>query len=314
MSLKQTHNKSDQELKRRQMFAPQKTVELQAPVTREDATENLQALQHGLLILNLLSPSRFLAFQGHSVTPIFDGTCPECFWRMREELILDNFSTDILDFRTCCVNCSHKFFTTGELKTLKLAPSEGKARFIALRADQTKDQFEAFLAEYEEQPPHQQVIQELAIVRPELAWNAYWHGHSKFEPENDTIGAVIQFFLLGTVPEIKEEVPYNPLSDPNDIVLDEELQQDVIQVELDGEEHRGPKIQPLIRKKAVRKIAKRGGIPRVAKETDSHLQDMTTDFVENLLENASLLMAHRKGKTLKPKDLDLAMSIRRRHW
>lgn len=66
-----------------------------------------------------------------------------------------------------------------------------------------------------------------------------------------------------------------------------------------------------ISKAAVKRIAKNTGVKRVALTGASRIQDATAAFVEGLIADSTLVMEHRKAKTMQARDTDLVMQIRR---
>lgn len=313
---------------------------------------------------------RFLASGSpNNVPPTFVGRCPECDYKLTEQDILDGFTDNNVDFTTECPECYHRFITSATLTVFGET-----AEFPCLCAEQTRDQVKLFTRDYKDlDVTDAQLVNEIAIKRPELAWNAYWHGRDEGE-EEDRVADVIQFFLFGSLPQEDDidpfarsadfiplpapgaspihpsfeptfgfaevgfaeavweggledgmdepEVGYVKMEEHDDVVLfdDEPTNNHGPVIDEEDEEKEDKKIKhkislpkigkrDQISKAAVKRIATKSGAKRVAKKGTERIQTLTQIFVDDLITSSTLVMNHRKAKTLKDKDADLVMKI-----
>ena len=335
-------------------------VGVRVPVTRQEAERSLHQYRSGARLTEagrkvfLESGNRFQAPQ----PPSFDESeCPNCQYCLTENQIIAGFRDDNLDFTTECPVCEERFITTATLKVVGEI-----ATFPCLCRNQTKDQCDFF---FEKQKildaGDEEKVERLAELRPDLAWNAYWHGRTRSNEgvESDSVSDIIQFFLFGTVKDIFESgpdfVPVNSLdvpSEPSDLdadifsmemdidppviiknEVDEDEDEDVIlfddepvyvpvkkekkekkkekksRTELPkvGKQERSNKIS----KAAVKRISVQAGARRISKKSSTEIQNITDDFLVDLIGKSALLMQHRRGKMLQPKDTELVAQILR---
>ena len=361
----------------------------EVPLSRKKAAKTLipyrsaARLSTAATTLFLASGNRFEA----PVPPSFHSSeCPKCFHIMSEKDIIAGFKDDVVDFTTDCPNCGHSFVTTAVLDVFG-----ENATFPCLCPSQTKDQCDLFFENNQNRTDIEKVVL-LATSRPELAWNAYWHGRTKSNEGNeaDCVSDVIQFFLFGTVNDVFESSPdFIPVTDnfniPNvasdEDVFDMEIDPPIpfttnpikvefdVGVKIDDNNYNDKNIQrndnndndndvhlfdededmlpgfpilaseeevpirpvrrvrlnptpppstdlPKVRKTkisraAVKRIATRSGARRISKRSAFQIQDIAESFLSDLIGSSALVMEHRRGKVLQPKDTTLVTQILR---
>jgi histone H3/H4 len=269
--------------------------------------------------------------------PRIEATCPECDYEMDEDEVNDGFLIDnTLDYSTQCPECYHRFITRGVWSLFGK-----KEEFPLLCANQTKDAVNHFLESnpFLAQVTDAEKVEVLSRWQPALAWNALWHERGMAAPLEPlpgmTVAKAIERFLFG---ERGANAPFKPLSAHSKGMPQHPFHDDeVLLLDEDDEERGQAPFKPLldsvvgkkarrarglkgaraplsnkISKAAVKRIAKRSGVVKqVASTGASRIQDITADFVQNLVAGSTLVMMHRKAKGLQSRDTDLVMQLRR---
>ena len=273
--------------------------------------------------------------------PSISSHCPECAYKMSEEEVLRGFNN--FDFNTKCPQCGNSFVSSGTLKAFGEI-----AKFPCMCPKHTKDQAAHFLEGFDVVLLDTQKVEEIASKRPELAWNAYWHGREA-SGESDKVADVIQFFLFGTVSQEEDPfachanwIPFNNnqcdltpshISIPSDVEVnkkDANEEEDELPDEEDGvvekdEEQWQPKWQgpscgsvypaldmnepPRIGKRISRRAVKRVTGHHDVLRVNKKGMSSIQRITEKVIESAALAMLHRSGETLNDKDVDLVMRI-----
>jgi len=89
--------------------------------------------------------------------------CPRCCYKMNESQVTEGFANNVLNHKTTCPDCDHKFSTIARIR---------KQYYVWLCKRQTKDQFEFWKSE-REFAENEDIVCRLATDRPEIVFNAY---------------------------------------------------------------------------------------------------------------------------------------------
>jgi histone H3/H4 len=342
---------------RKQRVAKKKRVASQ--VTRAQAHDHLRALTSQGYSFDHAKTLAFLESRGRVAH--FCYSLP-CHHQNTESDIRQGFTNNNVDFTTVCGVCGKRGVAMGLMRGLSGARFEvvgALSRFPLLCPDQTRDQVAYYLESQNltNLSDTNKVIQ-LALNRPALAWNAYWHGRTTVGEEDDRVQDVIQFFLFGTLPAdpfaaaqdfiavetIPLELPdegENDMQEDDDVILYGEEDEPILshpkalnseeQVAEDVEEPDvmkrpepdvvEPRVRPafiapprpVVGKAAVKRTAQKHGVYRIAKHGTSRVQNLVDAFADDLIADSTLVMRHRRAKTLKEEDVDLVTKIWRNH-
>lgn len=111
-------------------------------------------------------------------SPNYACACPKCNYDMDEQEVIDGFMATALDITTECKNCHYRFDAVASWEHLG-----EKCKFVALCSMQTKDQFENY--RIGKNVEGAKLVKLIVQERPDIAWNAYFHGQYDFP--NDTV-------------------------------------------------------------------------------------------------------------------------------
>jgi len=104
--------------------------------------------------------------------------CPSCHYQMNESQVMEGFANNVLDHKTTCTQCNHKFTTIARIH---------HQYYVWLCPEQTKDQFELWKSQkvFKE---NEDIVSMLTTDRPEIVFNAYkYSAKDNFKTVKDAV-------------------------------------------------------------------------------------------------------------------------------